>query len=308
MSTERKMLVALDPFTTEKSGAADEAAMTLGNFARQRGMKLQAVTAAHPGDLEWPRHLPPQMRGDFESLVAQRMRMTLDRLHLETELPPHVLYQPVASRRTAARAVADFARTGGAELIAVVTGLKPKPWLSFPGGFTEALLGVATVPVLSVSAVAPVRREFRRVLMPVDLTPEGDAAAERGIAFAKDLGARLVIFHVLADSPSALAVSGAALGGDIATVNALFEEDRRFRTQLANNWSERARAAGVENDVVLWPGHGVAQAVLETARQVDADLILMAAKAGPLEAALIGSSTRDVMAAAKAPVLVLRAV
>lgn len=305
MSSEKKLLYAIDPFVPEVA-TIDEAVVTLENFSRQMGLKTQAVSVATPDDVGWPRNLPKEMIKDFEGIVLQKLKKMLDLIGLTTDFPPKILYQPTASRRTAARAMADYAKQENASAVAVIAGLKKKPWLSLPGGFVETLLGLSPAPVLVVSARSPVRREFRVLLMPTDLTPESDAAAEKCVAIAKTLAAKLVVFHVLADSPSALAVSGAAMGGDIATVNALFEEDRRLRTRLAEQWRDRARAEGLESDVVLWPGRGVNQAILETEKAVDADMILMAAKAGPLEAAFIGSTTREVMAESKVPVLVIR--
>jgi nucleotide-binding universal stress UspA family protein len=141
---------------------------------------------------------------------------------------------------------------------------------------------------------------MERILVAVDDSPPGLAAARLALALAPGLGGRLRLVHVVADSyvASALRESG---GPGMA------ERRTAAAAALFRHLQGLARGAGVDGETLERYGEP-AQEVLEEARRWPADLIVIGRGLEPgVGGSYVGRQARIVLEYADQPVLVVPA-
>lgn len=131
-------------------------------------------------------------------------------------------------------------------------------------------------------------RKPRRLLVGVDFTSASEQAAQQAFAMAT-YGCTVWLVHVR------------ARGGHQPEVPLL-------RQQLSRLVPFDAERAGITVDTQVVDGDEPAQAIVQCAKQADADVILMGTRAlGRLEGAILGSVSQAVLAAADRPVMLVPA-
>lgn len=129
---------------------------------------------------------------------------------------------------------------------------------------------------------------------------DGSANADRALALAIDLAlrtdGRLVLVHVFEPLAHLEQMAG------VHDFAALAEG---ARAQLAAEWSEPARRAGIEHELRLVHG-SPAEALLDVADAVDASFVVLGARGrGRLEGLLLGSTSSKAVQASRRPVIVV---
>lgn len=148
---------------------------------------------------------------------------------------------------------------------------------------------------------------YTHILIASDGSALADKGLEAGLALAAALGARATL--VTASDPwqamMAAEPSGMGLGAELR------EELRRQKESQAQAIiaaaRERAGRAGVAFDAVYVPEQPADEAILQTAANVGADLLVMASHGHRgLRKLLLGSQTQSVVSRGHLPVLVVR--
>lgn len=150
--------------------------------------------------------------------------------------------------------------------------------------------------------IAPGHSRFARILVPLDGTADSESALPRAREMAALFGAELVLIYVV-PSPieltSIYGVSGVELAG----------EGHQDRIEDAGRYLESisARHPEVSCETRVVESSGIAEGILESARDLGADLIVLAGhgKSG-MERVLLGSVTDRVLRGTTRPVLVVR--
>lgn len=145
---------------------------------------------------------------------------------------------------------------------------------------------------------------YRRILLPTNGSALCESAVQRGIDFAKEVGASVVAFHAI-PATSYLIYTEA---GPSDVMAEQFERDAMARGQkLVDEVTDAARAAGVESDSLLLTNDHPWEAIIEAAATKGCDLIFMASHGRRgLSALLLGSETARVLTHTTIPVLVYR--
>jgi nucleotide-binding universal stress UspA family protein len=140
--------------------------------------------------------------------------------------------------------------------------------------------------------------EIRRILCPVDFSECSRRAADHAMAIARWYGASVTALHVYPMPPVA-----AAPADPIIFEPALLTAHQRTRLLAATRQFLAAATSGVGADAVLREG-GAAAEILEQARDIDADLIVMGTHGrSGVDRLLLGSVTERVLRKAACPVL-----
>jgi len=144
---------------------------------------------------------------------------------------------------------------------------------------------------------------FAHILIPTDGSPLSSQAVEKGLAFARDAGAKATVmtvtvpFHLLTADPEQLSDTRP-------------EYERHARQQAAGVLAAAERAAkalGVACDVVDVEHEHPYQAIIDTAAKRGCDLIAMASHGRRgISALVLGSETVKVLTHSTIPVLVYR--
>jgi nucleotide-binding universal stress UspA family protein len=144
---------------------------------------------------------------------------------------------------------------------------------------------------------------YKHLLIPTDGSDLAAKAVEHGVAFAKEIGARITAltvtepFAVFALAPSQLEYSRAEYT----------KQAQAFAEQALSAVADAARSAGVACETLRIEREHVYEAIIDTATANGCDLILMASHGRRgMSAVVLGSETVKVLTHSKIPVLVYR--
>ncbi|HXR48296.1 MAG TPA: universal stress protein [Candidatus Limnocylindrales bacterium] len=137
---------------------------------------------------------------------------------------------------------------------------------------------------------------WKAILVPTDFSERSEEAVKTAIRLAEQCGAKISLLHV-AQLPN----SGCFEAGTAADV--VMDSAREALDEIAN---EIPTARNGEK-LVCFGAWGAFQKIVETAREISADLIVMATHGyGAFKRALLGSAAEYVIRHAPCPVLVVR--
>jgi len=144
---------------------------------------------------------------------------------------------------------------------------------------------------------------FKHVLIPIDGSRRATKALKAGIAFAKEVGARVTAYH-------ALQVIPAYYGEGFIPPAALEPVEAGARKQARKYLDEAGRIAGTSGvacELHVSQPATVYEGIIEAARKNKCDVIFMASHGhGELASLVLGSVTVKVLAHSKIPVVVFR--
>ena len=141
---------------------------------------------------------------------------------------------------------------------------------------------------------------FKHILIPTDGTELSKRTVRKGIEFARENGARVTVLTcslpLRAFGPAVAMDERRYVKATKAIADECLQEAARF-----------ARAAGVEATLRHLYNERPGEAIVETAAREACDLVYMASSGkNGLEALMLGSETRKVLAGTRLPVLVCR--
>lgn len=151
---------------------------------------------------------------------------------------------------------------------------------------------------------------FKHIILPVDGSELSLKAVETGLAFAKSIGAKVTLFHVVPHFSLPMQ-SGFQSEFTSELVRKLEkereEEYRKAGDKMLEDLQKRARLAGVESDTAAVIGNSPYESIISETERRGCDLIMMASHGRRgLNAVLLGSETAKVLTHTKIPVLVVR--
>jgi nucleotide-binding universal stress UspA family protein len=310
----RSILVPLD------GSAFAEQVLPLGAaIARACRAKLRLVLVHQ---LPLPPPTPDQasllIKADLERRRAERdyLRQQAARLRTEAAVPVVVatLDDPVA------KAITEHARATEVDLLTMTThgrGSLSRLWL---GSVADALVRTVTVPVLLLrpreGQALPLPEPGRRILVPLDGSPEGEAAIGPAAELAERLKLVLRLVHVIeAASVVRGGMPDVGMPNLVAPMLAapvageLLETERRKAEEYLAGVAEPLLARGLRLEIAVLVHGAVAGALLEAAHAEDIVLVALSTHGrGGLQRLLLGSVADKLVRAAERPVLIRRPV
>ncbi|HEX6908950.1 MAG TPA: universal stress protein, partial [Longimicrobium sp.] len=209
--------------------------------------------------------------------------------------------EPRVEIYAAHRAITEYARAVGAELVVIGPHARREMEIGFLGGTADRVLRTLEVPCLVVRG--ELRLPPRHVVVPVDLSEWSNAALDVAVAWARGLGTGsggtdtrdtdVFVIHV-----ALKALTGPGLP---------FEQ-----AEVLPGWNEAladaVRRAGPDvelREAVLW-GDRPADEIVGFAAKEKADLLVMATHGyGAVKRALLGGTAQSVARRAPCPVLMV---
>jgi nucleotide-binding universal stress UspA family protein len=210
--------------------------------------------------------------------------------------------------------IAFRARTWPAELLVMGTHGRSGFNRLLLGSVTEKVLRNVTCPVLTVPPAAPASADasvaFTQIVCAVDFTPSSMKALAHALDLGQQAGGRVSVLYAL----EYMEPDAALLPSPFDPCHEVVLEGQRQQQLLIDRARTRlqavlAREPGTWCDIDPHVVTGRAyKAVLDHARTVQADLIVMGAQgASGLELMVYGSNTQHVLRAAACPVMTVRA-
>lgn len=251
---------------------------------------------------------------DGEASVADYARTRTDLEGVAAELRTHGPHVDTVVRRgvPAAEIVAAAIKLG-ADLVAMATHGRGGLERAYLGSVAQDVLATSPVPVMLLRPGGHQMTKLEVLLVPVDGSPGGALALASAVPLARSTNARIVLVDVAVPFVSYTMMSGSGDGSyyyyDPAWDDEALESAKRYVSGMA----DRLRHAGVQAEGMAITGElrlpltSVAQAIMRSADEVGADLIVMSTHAltGPARA-LLGSVTDAVVRNAHRPLLLPR--
>ncbi|OXR50663.1 universal stress protein [Pusillimonas sp. T2] len=147
---------------------------------------------------------------------------------------------------------------------------------------------------------------FKKILIPTDGSALSAQAANKGVCFAKEIGAEVVALHVSQPFAATVGFDGMAAAYAITDEDydkTVAEQAEKYLQAVA----DRADTAGVKVSKVATTNFNVADGVVQAAEENGCDLIFIGSHGrSGLSRLLLGSVTAKVLSLAKTAVLVYR--
>ena len=146
---------------------------------------------------------------------------------------------------------------------------------------------------------------FKHILIPTDGSELSRATAQRGVVFAKEIGAQVTVFFAKPEYPVAYFGEGALI--DPTTPEKFAELADQQAAEYLGEVQKQCAAAGVECATIAATSDVPYEAIIDAADRHGCDLIFMASHGRRgIAGLLLGSETQKVLTHSKTPVLVYR--
>jgi nucleotide-binding universal stress UspA family protein len=252
---------------------------------------------------------------------AMGAAITLVRVKLETEsyddvavwlrriakdlAGPTFKVQAVVSEGEPAEEILDVLRTQSDGLVIMRTHGRSGLARAVLGSVTERVLKASPVPVVLLRPGGRRVSHLRTLLVPVDGSPGGAVALGTAIALSKSTGAALRLLEVLVPLPTYL-YAAFPMNGSVC-VDPSWDDDAATAAEgYVDALTTRLRAAGLDATGEVVIAASVADRIVKTADERDADLIVMSSQALTGAArAFLGSVADAVVRTSRCPVLVI---
>ena len=201
-----------------------------------------------------------------------------------------------------------------ADLVVMTTHGRSGLARAFLGSVAQQVVATSPVPVLLLRPGGHLMTRLGVILVPVDGSLGGALALASAVPLARSVGARVVLLDVAVPFVAYMTTSGSGFGDGAL----YFDEDWDGEALEAANRYVSGMAARLQHTGIhaegraitgpaLQPSMSVAEAIMRTADEVDADLIVMSTHAltGPARA-LLGSVSDAVVRNAHRAVLLPR--
>ncbi len=300
--SKSRLIWPINPFADEKT-YFKHALKVIGEFAAASGLQVEPVYVLSPPGIILPTgYVLDKMEPAEPKVKAAWEALTKGSKYAGSFLPPTVLTDASLSKYGMSRAVVDYAKTVGAEALAVATHGRKGAARFVMGSFAESLLHAADLPLFVFNPCAEKAGRTRKILFPVELPLSPTTPVDQVIQFAKASRAKLVFFHKV----DYLNQFTAEPLFQMPTYRGYLEQDLTARRDELSKLLSRSRSCGVVAEAILDQGTAyVPDGILATARKQGVDLIAMVSGAGRVQSALLGSVTRQVLRTAKQPVWVV---
>lgn len=143
---------------------------------------------------------------------------------------------------------------------------------------------------------------YQNILVPVDGSETSYAAVKQAVEFAKVFGSKITVVQVLALDPYIAAEYITA-----AQTNDLIERARTSILKTLEEATSKFNAEGVQVETRLLEGQVIHQEIINAAKELNADLIVIGSHGRTgLKKLFLGSVTQNVLGETSIPVLVVR--
>jgi nucleotide-binding universal stress UspA family protein len=147
---------------------------------------------------------------------------------------------------------------------------------------------------------------FKHILLPTDGSKLSNRAVDRGIALAKELGARITVLHVVPELRM-IADESFVMPMGVELQRRYDREAKARAEKMLEAVGERAESQGLAHDEIVVAGELPYEAIIAAAKKQKCDLIMMASHGRRgISGLLLGSETAKVLTHSKIPVLVVR--
>ena len=301
---EQLWIWAVDPLG--EGNLQTKVAQAIRRLAAQTQARVQPVYVLPHPILRADGVFHPDVFNQLRLQAQDRMDKIVRKAGLRHMLPLAVLDVQETSLTAQARALISYAQDVKATMLLSGTRARRGPARWLLGSFAETLSLVSRIPLVLVNPQWRPKLHVsgvQRILFPTDFSDLSHRAFQEVLSFAKRRGARVHLYHRFG---TPLTPGWDLTYGESAIFASREAEDRKAIELLARKWRKEGIDQGVRVSTEIDERYlgWVSDSILRS-RKFAPDLIAMAAQSSRFEAAVMGSTTRQVIRRARVPVWIL---
>jgi len=151
--------------------------------------------------------------------------------------------------------------------------------------------------------------QIKHIVIAVDYDPTAQKVAEQGFSLAKSMGAEVTLLHVITNSTYYASNEFSpvlGIGGYIETAQIQLDTIDGLRNAAQHFLDKTKRHLEDENIQTIVNEGDIADTILETAKELKADIIVMGSHSQKwLENILVGSVTEEVLKQTRIPLFII---
>jgi nucleotide-binding universal stress UspA family protein len=299
-SPSQKILWAIDPFSDKSQQL--KTVNYLKALTKGHSVTIEPVAVLSPDQLRIPPKAFSVHKKAHELEAESTLKTWLKAVKLPGLTPPTLLVSDNYSRADSVKAFLGYATTCGASLIAMNTQSRKGILRFFLGSFAENLILTSRIPLLVINPKCKPVTAFKEILFASDLSAASKNAYHQILLLAKASKAKILLYHkmeyVLPDTYVAVTQN--------PNYEKYFEEDAQERQGRLDEWVKIAKDQGVKTEILLdRKPDFLVESILKHAKKMKNGFIAMQSTTGPLETALLGSTSRQIVRSAHCPVWVV---
>ena len=172
------------------------------------------------------------------------------------------------------------------------------------GSFAETLLLKSPLPVWVFGHGGSESFQLNKILFATDFSDPSELVLKSVSEQAKALGSEVILYHKVTLPQKAMLGIGMA-STPYVLLNDYLPEQKKWAEGFVAQWVEKLTKNGIRARSVIEAGIGqTSDSILELARAEGVGAIAMASQSGPVAAAMLGSTARDLVRRSECPVWV----
>lgn len=290
-----KVLWAFEPFNQDKH-TLKALVDFLQLFANDQSLDVGYVVTRNESELYLAFDIPAEER--FSAYPLELVKKCFHEAKIKvSEKQIYIAEAPSPSMTKAVDTLLALAQKRKTELIALNSQNKKALTRLFIGSFAETAIHRSKIDLLIVPPKRALPTKLKHILYASDFGPLSKKHLASVFKLCRDQKADLTVFH---GAPVTYRWSLDEASPEIL-------KERRKIEKVKQSIEQAALKAGVRCSIVIKSEfQSTSELCLKTAAKVGADLLVVAAKSGPLKGLMGGSITRQIIRSSKKPVLVLR--
>jgi nucleotide-binding universal stress UspA family protein len=279
----KKIIWSVDPFEDEASFHR-HAAQALGYFADHHQIEIQPVYVLDPAHFNVSVDLASPWVEEVRPLAEKELKNIFSRHQLPHLKSPLVIPQGEPSISEAVDALTRFSEQNGADLILVNSHGRSGIKRLLQGSFAETLFHRSSIPVMIVGEKSQPSKKLSHILFPTEFGEHSKDMFRQTISVARDLGARITLFHALPrPEPATLDFNYNSRPhdwhGEWVTFRQRAELQLEHQTRRVHAWAEWATHEGIAVETVMDTSTDeIDAALLKLVKAKQIDLVMMEAQ------------------------------
>lgn len=268
-------------------------------------IKIEAGYVLSPDQVNWTGTFSPPWIKQYKPIAEQAMQKILQDAPFKTA-KSHIISQSHYSGERTVQKLIKAARDSKSNCIAVATRARSSTERFWMGSFTETLLFHANLPVLIVNPETSLTGKINQIIFASDLSPHAKKHFDLVVSLAKQIGAKIMIFHKMPNPLEPVIQAGVyMMGGGWVALPTFFDKEEKERQKRAHEWQALARKKGVECEVDLIAREAeIAKSLTDLAKRYPDSMVALASMSGPVSSVLLGSVSRQVVRNCTQPILI----
>jgi nucleotide-binding universal stress UspA family protein len=291
-----KALWALEPFHQDSTRIQGMYHLLTQLVGQSSNIEVGFIVTRTESDLHWAFNVPQKDR--FTVYPRKILKTALRNAKCSIDDNKiHVVDYETMSKKKAVDRLLSLAETRGTNLIALYTHARQGFMRLALGSFAETVIHRSKKSLLLMNPKTKCSPKIKNILFSSDFSWASEKHLKKAIEICKQINAKLTIFHQ----------AQVTYKWSLDDSNRSIQDYRRKVNRMKSRIEQECKIAEVPYEVIIVSEFSpTTDLILKTATKVKADLIVIAAKVGPVAALMGGSTTRQIIREGTRPILVLK--